>query len=272
MIPVIEACRPLARGLLYCVGMRMAMGSTRGLIRLVLIAGCAAPLVACGGDSNSTGPVSEGGAGADTATGGSTNGGGTSSGGALPGTGGIGLFPGTGGAPASSVCQDYCDRAVAAGCDTPATESECLTGCSFLQSIAQCSAEFDAVLSCSADAPASCDAAGEVTFEGCEAQELMALACLQTLEPSPALQGPCSDYCDAVEAANCPAEDPDTCYSECGLVGSLLPQCEATWAAYFTCASNDTLTCDENGEVQSNGCLAEGLAAAGCFLAAGSGI
>ncbi len=229
---------------------------------------------AVGGNGNS-GTV--GGNGNSGTVGGNGNSG--TVGGAAPGSGGVptaggwggfGLAP-SAGAAATTICESYCATAVAAGCDSPATESECLSGCGFVENIAQCADEFEAAFACGAEAPATCDDQGEATFPGCELAELAAVGCLATLEPPPELATPCADYCDAVAAANCPAEDPDTCPSECALLAALAPNCTPAWGDYFTCAASDTLTCDDAGEITSEGCFAEALAAAGCFLAAGAG-
>jgi len=227
-------------------------------------------MAACGGGSTTTNDVEADG-GAETggsSTGGSDTGG-SSTGGSSTGGGGTGSS--TGGVSSDAVCDDYCANAVAAGCDTPATEAECLSACAIMTGLEVCPGEIEAALACDATAETSCDDAGEVAFAGCELEELAVAACIEDAEPPEALVAPCNAYCAAVAAVDCPAEDPATCVDDCGMVGVLAPSCTADWVTYLSCAAEDTLTCADDGTVESAGCTTESLTAFGCLLTSMAG-
>jgi len=214
-------------------------------------------MVACGEGSTTTNDE-EGDGGAET--------GGSASGGV--GTGGSG----TGGASSGAICDDYCANAVAAGCDTPASEAECQSACAILTGLEVCAAEIQAALTCDSTATTNCDDAGEVAFAGCELEELTVAACIDDAEPPEELVAPCNAYCAAVAAAECPAEDPTTCVDDCGMVGVLAPTCTEDWVTYISCAAEDTLTCADDGTVESAACAVEGLTAFACLLTSMAGV
>lgn len=237
--------------------------------------GGAGPAGAESGGTEQAGAPASGGAGpgggAEAGPGGALTGG-TEPGGA-PATGGTSGSAGTGGtgdggSPPVTLCDDFCEVALAAGCDSPATASECLSECAIMTNVGICSAEIEATLDCYGNAPTHCDENGEVAFEGCLVEEATLLVCIGQAEPPEELEEPCTAWCENVADADCPADDPATCVEDCGMIGLLAPDCLEVYATAITCGSNDTLTCNEDGEAEPTGCTVEMLAALGCIASA----
>ena len=74
-------------------------------------------------------------------------------------------------------CKDGCAQTVAANCANGPTQSECESDCGSLESGA-CKSQFDALRACAASNPVTCDANGDPTITGCDAQESAFVNCL----------------------------------------------------------------------------------------------
>jgi hypothetical protein len=128
--------------------------------------GCAALVVfvaGCGSDDDDdgggTGGTSSGGTSSGGTSSGGTSSGGTSSGGTSSGGTSSG---GTGGTTGGDDCQTICDTAATLDCPNDGTVAACVTECE--AGLGTCETEYDALIACTAQQPASnfeCDEDGE---------------------------------------------------------------------------------------------------------------
>jgi len=217
-----------------------------------------------------------------SATGGLTQTGGASAGGEEAGgadaggaaTGGFSNAgaPATGGAGGATslpdtACGVLCAKEQAAGCTATGTTADCLASCRLIEGFASCETEVSAMLDCVSTATTACDESGEVVYEGCEVEQLAAIACIESAPPPEELVEPCTAYCDVRAELACPADDPSTCVTECGMVGNIAATCTADWIEYLDCAAADGLVCNDGGEAEPVGCAAETLTALACITA-----
>ena len=73
---------------------------------------------------------------------------------------------------------------------------------------------------------------------------LVAIDCAVTENPNPAIETPCRDVCEAIEAADCGLNKPrNECYTDCLWLGNTGTGCDGEWATYVDCANNVTLEC-----------------------------
>jgi len=212
-------------------------------------------------------------------TGGSAAGGAAGATAALGGGGGLGETGGSaaggeqaggaGGATSlpDTPCGTLCAKEQAAGCTAADATADCLASCRLIEGFETCEAELSAMLDCAATAPTSCDESGEVVFEGCEVEQLALVACLESAPPPEELIEPCTSYCDARAELACPADDPSTCVSDCGMIGNVAAACTADWIEYLDCAATDELVCNDGGEAEPVGCTVEALTALACITA-----
>jgi len=219
-----------------------------------------------------TGGASAGGEEAGGDDSGGATGGGADAGGAATGglsTAGAPAAGGAGGATSlpDTACGVLCAKEQAAGCTATGTTADCLASCRLIEGFETCEAEVSEMLDCAANATTSCDTDGEVVFEGCEVAQLAVVACIESAPPPEELVEPCTTYCDARAELACPADDPSTCITECGMVGNIAATCTADWIEYLDCAAGDELVCNDGGEAEPVGCTAETLTALACITA-----
>jgi hypothetical protein len=258
---------------------------------LVLSLGAA---TACGGDDDDDSPQGGGGSSGSGASGGKSGGSGSSgaagssgssgatggksgngSGGSgmVPGgmiPGGMGLPPGLADRPEDPLlkarCEAECNRYAEAMCEDP---DDCSEECAVFARLSGCAADLDSFLDCSESKAPICDDEGEATVRGCEEQQASAAACLITELADPAYIPKCETLCDKQEAAMCSAEEtPPNCAVGCAVMPTLFPACAAAYDAVLTCSGTATLTCDDEGEAQVEGCDPESQAFVFCLFSA----
>jgi hypothetical protein len=260
----------------------------RGLLLLPIVGAVSMMWVGCGGSTAdfAAGPTPDGGDnGIDGGSGGAANvgtGGGTSTGGGSvagggggpsfdPGSiGGIvgggldagGVIADAGGAgPISPVvvdgCNALCTKEATANCPNQGTVENCVIGCRLLLNNPNCTVQTATLFACEKDSPASCNAEGKATLSGCPVEQLSSAVCFLQNAKDPTLKGPCTTYCAAVAATQCPNDDVAGCQAGCQVIGNFIPACNDYWKSYVTCASTATLTCGMDGKAGAPACVLE---------------
>lgn len=157
------------------------------------------------------------------------------------GAGGGGAGGNTTGSPN---CEPLCEELSTSGCDDAPTYDGCMLTCLSLTSSSACVPSANDYFDCADATSVECASWGDPYFPGCGDEWLVAIDCAVTENPNPAIQQPCGDYCDTVEALGCEFNNPrDECYTNCLWLGNTGTGCDDEWATYLDCANGVTMEC-----------------------------
>jgi hypothetical protein len=170
----------------------------------------------------------------------------------------------------SDQCEPICNELASSGCANDPSYDSCTVSCLSLTSTSACRPAADDYFDCANAATVECTADGAAYYPNCGDEWLIAIGCAVTHNPNPAIEEPCSDYCDSFAAAECEnSNSKDVCTTNCLWAGATGTGCDDEWLDYITCVGSVDAECLA-GYAYGPGCGEDYLAYWACIDAVGN--